>query len=469
MDASDLFDIYGSDDALAKARADAMSRRAQAMQGTGLILKTLAGDRDPTGGALGTMGQHESDQAVAAIQHRPQAQLQAEQMRKAQIQNQAEASPEYAGAMRDLGYELGAPAGSLENVPGPALTHVIGPREKLAERRMMADIYGARQSMMGWQIKTLDSGQQVYVNTHTLETRSVGPDGAPGRQLSPPRLLIGGGRGAPAPAVPPAAPAAAPSADGSPPAPAPAAPRTPRLVDPTKPAAAAAPGGTAFYPLFGKQLDKANQAFGADLDPNGKGAGEIQKNQARLNAAIRLRKLVTNEDGTIKDMIPPQFMKETATALAQLVSNGGQPAQNLIEELTPKTGSSKVADLVQWVTAHPQDAGQQAFVKLYLESANREAQAAQEALNKAVSARVGKHQRLIKGNPDVARETAGHFGWDIDEKGNLVPRQPAAVASGAVEAAKPSPDDLAAMEWLKTHPDHPKAAGVAAKLKAKGL
>lgn len=458
-DAADPIDIYSDlyspDDMVAKARADAMAQRARGLQGAGLVLSTLTGRRDPTQGALTAMGTQDLGQVTQAVQHRPAMLLQSEQARRAQIQNQAEASPEYAGAMRSLGYEMGAAPGSLENVPGPSLPHIIDPLEKLAGHRLQAAIFGARQSMLGWQLKTLDNGKQVWVNTHTMETRGVGPNGEVLGQVSPPRtpLVVPGVTPAtPAPSAPGAAPGSAPK------------PKAPKLLAPG--ATPGPAGGSTFYPLFGKQLDKATQAFGADLDPNTKSGNEIGRNQARLNAAIRLRKLVTDENGNVRDMIPPQFVREAALALAQMVNNGGQPAQSLIEELTPKTSSSKVADWAQWLTNHPQDAGQQGFVKLYLESANREAQAAQEALNKAVAARVGKHQRLIKGNPDVARETAAHYGWNIDDKGNLVPQQPAAVASGAAEV---SPEDRAALEWLKANPNHKAAAGVTAKLKAKGL
>lgn len=430
MDDSFL-DLYSPDDMVAKARADAMERRARGLQGAGLIISTLTGKRDPTNGALGEIGTRDLGQVVQAAQHRPAMLMQAEQMRKTRLQNEAESSPEYAGAMRGLGYELGAPPGSLENVPGQALEHVVGPYEKLAGHRLQAQLFGAKQSLMGWQLKTLDSGRQVWVNTHTLETREVTPGGGAGR-------VITAGRGIPSLAGP--APIAAPAASPDQPAAAPAKPgplRAPATPKPEGPLGA--PSSTTFQPLFGTKLDKANKDFGRDIDPN-IGGGEIQRNQSRLNAAIRLRKLVTNEDGSIKTMIPPQFMKETATALAQLVANGGQPAQNLIEELTPKTKSSKIADWVQWMTDNPQDAGQQGFVKLYLESANREAQAAQEALNKAISGRAGKHQRLIKGNPDVARETAAQFGWNIDDKGRLVPLQSAAVASGGEGAPTQRPD-----------------------------
>lgn len=72
---SDLLDLYSGDDGVAKARADALARRAQGLQGAGLILKTLAGDRDPAGGILTQMGAKDEDQLAGIAQHRAQQQL----------------------------------------------------------------------------------------------------------------------------------------------------------------------------------------------------------------------------------------------------------------------------------------------------------------------------------------------------------------------------------------------------------
>jgi hypothetical protein len=196
------------------------------------------------------------------------------------------------------------------------------------------------------------------------------------------------------------------------------------------------PAPVAKFTLYNKELGKAQTAFGKDLDPNGSGA-DIQSNRKRLSAAERLRALVTNPDGSIKDMIPPQFMKETAAALAGLVTAGGVPAQALIEELSAKTKSSKLADWMQWLTDKPQDAGQGAFVKLYLESAEREAGVARKLLDDALRGRAGKHQRLIFGNPEEARFTARQQGFDITDSGDLVPMEGEHREGKSAEASGP--------------------------------
>ena len=62
-----LYELFGDDAALARARADAMSKRARSAQNAGLILRTLAGERDPTGGLLTQQGQREQAQLGAMV------------------------------------------------------------------------------------------------------------------------------------------------------------------------------------------------------------------------------------------------------------------------------------------------------------------------------------------------------------------------------------------------------------------
>lgn len=455
-------------------------------------LASLLSDLEPSADArsesmrrLGTLFQFSGDKVLAPV---GQGMIEEESRRRQQHANaattalhygpqlaerdeliKARQDPRYGGALRQVLGNYGVE--TEEGTPPLVLEKMLGPAEKFAQAQIGAGLRNAFQNRLRpW----TDPNTSEPMLIRPLDGATFHMDGSPRTKGIAPAPQAPGR--VPAPASP--APAAAAPPPGQEPAPEPgAAPAPkPRMLVAPKPAPSGPlmkPGSGKFPPMMGRILDKAIQAFGTDLDTN-KGTGEVQKNQARLNAAIRLRALVTNEDGSVKDKIPPQFMKETAMALAQLVSAGGQPAQTLIEELTPHTKSSKVADIVQWITDNPQDAGQQAFVKLYLESANREAVKAQEALNKAISSRVGKHQRLIRGNPEEAKVAAQGFGWNLDpETMTLTPIQSADVASGAAEpAAKApaaSPDDLAAKEWAAKNPNDPRAAKILERLKAKGL
>jgi hypothetical protein len=214
-------------------------------------------------------------------------------------------------------------------------------------------------------------------------------------------------------------------------------------------------------------LDKALKEMGADFDPSGGRAGEFGKNQARVNAATRLLALAQNPDGTPANLNPQQ-MPEMVQSLASLISNGGQGTQAQIEHMLPKTVSGDWAKVMQWLTNEPHGAGQTAFVQNMIETAKREKEIAQQGLETVRSQRGAKHQRVLRGNPEESRKLLSGFGWDVGPDGMPVLKGPAADAKGAV-ATSVAPEDAQAMEWLKANPSHPKAAAVAAKLKAKGL
>ena len=343
-------------------------------------------------------------------------------------QMEARKSPQYAQLLGQQAGQMGLelPQGTPPMVAEKALDR----QEKLMQAQMMAQF---RLGQQGRMMQKLDPNTGEIYLLRAIDGATFNMDGSPRSHGVAGGGLAGfnGGTGPSSPhpsMIPGAVNAAAPRPQPGPQGPAEPPNSTPPMDRPgdTTMAPTMQGGGRSgvspFPRMMGKPLGTALQALGKDFDPNASG-GELQKNQARLNAAIRLRALVTNEDGSIKENIPPQFMRETAMALAQLISAGGQPAQNLIDELTPHTKSGKWAEAMQWITDNPQNAGQQGFVKLYLESANREAQKAQEALNKGVTQRIGKHQRVVKGNPQEARDTLRPYGWDLNEQGELVPAQ----------------------------------------------
>ena len=228
-----------------------------------------------------------------------------------------------------------------------------------------------------------------------------------------------------------------------------------------QPSPAAAPAGP---PMGGKMLQSALEQFGNDFDPNKGRSGEIGRNMARLNAANRLLALAMDPTGAPRNLTPQQ-MPELAQGLASLISGGGTGAQSQIEHLTPQSLRGDWAKVAQWVTNEPQGTGQQAFVQNMIETAKREAEVALNAIQQAAMARIGKHQVLISRNPNEAKLAADRFGYDLDPASMTIKpkRLPEPVA------AAPDAQDQAAMDWLKANQNHPKAAGVAAKLRAKGL
>lgn len=211
--------------------------------------------------------------------------------------------------------------------------------------------------------------------------------------------------------------------------------------------------------MGGKMLDKALKELGQDFDPSGGRSGEFGKNQARINAANRIRALAVDENGNARDLTINQ-MPELAQSVASLISGGGSGAQAQIEHLLPRSYSRDVSGITQYLSNEPQGAGQKAFVQQMVDTAERERQVAQQSIDAARAQRAAKHQRVLLGNPEESRRVLNGFGWDLGPDGMPVQKQ---------AAPKISSDDQAAIEWLKANPNNTKAGAVAAKLKAKGL
>ena len=390
MDGSDLFDLYGDDQALAKARADALARRAQGLQGAGLILHTLAGDRDPAGGTLEAMGQRDLDQVAQGIQHGATTRIQER--------------------------HLGVQEQQMENM--------------LRHQQAMEDIAAGRlaqgDTRLGLTAESLrQRGFKYNPNTGQWE-QPAGPLRAP---VAPNRM-------GPLTAVPPA------SGVSQSPTPAPAPSPASAAAPPPSPAAGAgspaAPGGgpagsPQFPPAGGKILDKRLKELGADFDPNGGRAGEFGKNQARINASRRLLALATDAQGNPRDLNPQQ-MPELAQGLAALISGGSAGAQAQIEHLTPQSLRGDAAKIAQWLTNEPTGTGQQEFVRNMVETAKREADVAQQGLDMARKQRAAKHQAVLLGNPVEARRVLQGFGWDLGPDG--VPVLQGATAAAPAQRAQ---------------------------------
>lgn len=220
-----------------------------------------------------------------------------------------------------------------------------------------------------------------------------------------------------------------------------AAPAAPGGAPPASTPAGGVPGVTP-API-GKWQDKALKELGADFNPSSGRAGEFGKNQARINAAKRLLTLAQDEQGNPRDLTPQQ-MPELAQGLASLISGGGAGAQSQIEHLTPQSLRGDWAKVAQWITNEPHGSGQQAFVKNMTETAQREAQVAQQGIDQTRGSLGAKHQRILRANPDAARNVLKGFGWDIGPDGLPVqkvapppPAPPGPPSGGTVKMRAP--------------------------------
>lgn len=108
-----------------------MSQRARGLQSAGLVLRTLAGQRDPTGGALTQAGQMDEERVARAAQARPRVALEQEQITKARESREAMQHPAYGTAVRTLLKKFSpATAQAAEGAPPQVLEHILGPAER---------------------------------------------------------------------------------------------------------------------------------------------------------------------------------------------------------------------------------------------------------------------------------------------------------------------------------------------------
>jgi hypothetical protein len=201
LDPSDLLDLYGGDADLARARADVMARRAQGLQGAGLLLHTLAGDRDPAGAALAQMGQSDANQITQAIAARPQYQAHALAAQRAQEEENAWQSPEATKLLRGavqqfmpgLGVEETTPVAVLRNIApmaeryGQSYAAIMGRNE---HQKAMEDIARQNLGLKGSEVTVSKDlmGNPIVIRKHQggLSGRiAAGSSPAPGGAAAP--------------------------------------------------------------------------------------------------------------------------------------------------------------------------------------------------------------------------------------------------------------------------------------------
>lgn len=217
---------------------------------------------------------------------------------------------------------------------------------------------------------------------------------------------------------------------------------------------------------YDKRLEPMMKALRDDLDPSISRGGALKANQERLNAADRLLTLAVDPLTGGPANLTPQQMSEVSNSLATLIGGGGS-SEGSRRELTPYTKGRTIAEVLQWVTDNPHGAEQQGFVKQMIDTAKREKEVASNAIRTAQAQRLPIHGQLLRTFPDQAQNALEGYGFapgTVDMRtGKYTPKAQAAAPQA------PSPEDAAALDWLKANQNHPKAAAVAAKLKSKGL
>jgi hypothetical protein len=196
----------------------------------------------------------------------------------------------------------------------------------------------------------------------------------------------------------------------------------------------------------------------------GKGSSPQLKQQAdRLNASKRMLASATNPDGTPKNL-DPTMMTELMANMGAVLSSGGQPAEGLIHNLTPKTLGGDVAKIQQWVTGNPTGADQQAFVQQAINLAKREEATIEPQIRAAQMEKVPGFVHLRQKDRARFDRTLRGVGIDpatVDDSGALIALEKAAAAGGgATGGGGLSPADQKAVDWAKKNPGNPDAQNI---------
>ncbi len=205
----------------------------------------------------------------------------------------------------------------------------------------------------------------------------------------------------------------------------------------------------------GFKTDKRFTSLGEALDENRQRSGEFGRQAQFVNNADRALVLGKQfKDGNL----PPAQVAELASAVASMVSGGSHAAEGTINRFVPKTGSGVAADVEQWLTGNPKGAGQQAFVKMMLETAEREKHLAASKVNAIKLSRVADFRDLSQSDPErfnIALQSHG-----IDPKDYAAFQAGGYKVPSGMQAGNLSAEDEAAINWAKTNPTDPRAAKI---------
>ena len=158
---------------------------------------------------------------------------------------------------------------------------------------------------------------------------------------------------------------------------------------------------------LGEKTDKRFSTLGEALDENKGRTGEFGRQAQIINNADKALVLGKQfADGNL----PPAQMAELAGATANLVSGGNGAAEATVHRFVPSTFSGSEAGISQWLSSEPKGAGQQAFVKQLLETAQREKELAASKVNAIKLSRVADYKDLSTKDPqrfDVSLQSHG--------------------------------------------------------------
>lgn len=158
-----------------------------------------------------------------------------------------------------------------------------------------------------------------------------------------------------------------------------------------------------------------------------------------------------------KDFLTTQDLHGFTMELGKIAMSG-VPTDHGMSSLMPNNLQTKFSELQNFITSKPTDAQSNEYFQ-------RNKQYLENMVNSADSTIREGHAKLLRYYaPKIGPEHTKHEleNQNLDENFNLKPLTDASNSPA-------SPDDQAAMEWLKANPNDPRAPGVAKTLKSKGL
>lgn len=165
----------------------------------------------------------------------------------------------------------------------------------------------------------------------------------------------------------------------------------------------------------GFKLDKAMKDFLMDMDPYKGRQGAFGQDAGLLTAADKVKKLIEGPNGPNYHLTVNQ-VPELVQAVGAMVANGGHAAEGQLHRLMPRSWGTSVAEGLQYLSSHPEDAGLADFVKQYAETADRETAGAKARIRATQLKHMPFHPELYRNAPAEIKSAARQFLPDLSDE-----------------------------------------------------
>jgi hypothetical protein len=209
----------------------------------------------------------------------------------------------------------------------------------------------------------------------------------------------------------------------------------------------------------GKEIDGMTKDLGKDLDSYSKArtvSGRIAGTKTDIQ---RARALVDSVPG---GNLTGTQMQELGESMAKAISGSGVTSNERVMSLVPQSARGKAEDIASWFTNEPRGRGQQAFVKMFMDTLDREEQLANSQLKDIRMKKLPSHRSLWEQNPERVLSLATAYGMTPDEvkdafifDPNKAPQKEVGDAFAAPGGAPMKPKAMFSASRNKTKVVHP--------------